>query len=168
MRPNTEHMAFYQDLAKKAKSGQPIALRDAKNLGSKEPFVTVPHTAKLTKVIEAFGSGVHRLIVVKEWTNEVVGIISQFRLVKFLWENGQSFPVIDQLYHQTLRDLQVGSRYEIICVNGDKPLREALLLMDVEGVSSMAVVDAQQNVVGNISTADVRVSITSKVLSNRD
>jgi CBS domain-containing protein len=41
--------------------------------------------------------------------------------------------------------------------SGDKPLKEALKLMNSEGVSSLAVVDNQFNVVGNISNADVKV-----------
>lgn len=41
--------------------------------------------------------------------------------------------------------------------SGDKPLREALLLLDYEGVTSLAVLDNQYNVVGNISTVDVKV-----------
>ena len=41
--------------------------------------------------------------------------------------------------------------------SGDKPLKEALVLMDGEGISSLAVVDNQQNVIGNISTVDVKV-----------
>ena len=109
-------MSFFQDLAKKAQTGRTIPLREAKSLGTKEPFVILPHTAKLTKAVEAFASGVHRLVIVKEWTNEVVGILSQFRLVKFLWENGQSFPVIDQLYPQTIRDLGIGSQRNIVSI----------------------------------------------------
>ena len=34
------------------------------------------------------------------------------------------------------------------------------MLMNKEGVSSIAVVDNQQNVVGNISNVDVKVSLT--------
>lgn len=43
--------------------------------------------------------------------------------------------------------------------SGDRPLKEALKLMNSEGVSSLAVVDNQFNVVGNISNADVKVSV---------
>ena len=42
--------------------------------------------------------------------------------------------------------------------SGDKPLKEALMLMNNEGVTSLAVVDNNYNVVGNISNADVKVS----------
>ena len=43
--------------------------------------------------------------------------------------------------------------------SGDKPLAAALELMNNEGVSSLPVLDAQNNVIGNISHVDVRVSI---------
>ena len=42
-------------------------------------------------------------------------------------------------------------------VSGDKPLKEALILMNNEGVTSLAVVDNNYNVVGNISNVDVKV-----------
>lgn len=41
--------------------------------------------------------------------------------------------------------------------SGDKMLCEALQLMHSEGISSVAVVDNHSNVVGNISTTDVKV-----------
>lgn len=42
--------------------------------------------------------------------------------------------------------------------SGDKPLTDALELMNNEGVTSLPVLDAQNNVIGNISHVDVRVS----------
>ena len=77
--------------------------------------MTLSHTANLTKAVELFGGGVHRLVIVKDGTNDVTGVLSQSRLVKFLWENGRSFPIIDQLYPQTIRDLGIGSQ-RIICI----------------------------------------------------
>lgn len=41
--------------------------------------------------------------------------------------------------------------------SADRPLSEALRLMDDESISSVAVVDNHFNVVGNISTTDVKV-----------
>ncbi len=110
LQPDDEHLSIFRDLARKAQQGFNIPLRDAKSLGTKEPFVTLPHTANLTKAVETFGGGVHRLVVVEEGTSNVVGVLSQLRLVKFLWENGASFPTIDQLYSQTIRDLNIGSQ----------------------------------------------------------
>lgn len=41
--------------------------------------------------------------------------------------------------------------------SGDRPLTDALQLMSNEGLTSVAVVDNASNVVGNISTADVKL-----------
>lgn len=41
--------------------------------------------------------------------------------------------------------------------SGDRPLSEALTLMNDEGLTSIAVVDNAMNVVGNISTADIKL-----------
>ena len=48
--------------------------------------------------------------------------------------------------------------------SGDRPLKEALILMNNEGVTSLAVVDNNYNVVGNISNVDVKVSEMSPIL----
>ena len=110
LQPDEDRRQFFQSLAKKAQQGQPIPVREAKNLGIKEPLITLPHTADLTRAVEIFGGGVHRIVVVKERTDEVIGILSQLELVRFLWENGSSFPNIDQLYPQTIRDLGIGAQ----------------------------------------------------------
>jgi len=157
--PDDEHLVIFQNLAKKAQQGQKIPLRDAKSLGNKEPFVTLPHSADLTAAVEVFGGGVHRIVILKEGTNQVVGILSQSRLVRFLWENGRAFPVLDQLYPMEINGLGIGSQ-QLISVNGDKPLKEALTLMNNEGVTSLAVVDNHNNVVGNISNVDVKVGLS--------
>lgn len=44
--------------------------------------------------------------------------------------------------------------------SGDKPLTDALELMNNEGVSSLPVLDSQNNVIGNISHVDVRVRLS--------
>ncbi|KAL8828553.1 MAG: hypothetical protein Q9191_002523 [Dirinaria sp. TL-2023a] len=155
LHPDEEHRSFFQSLAKKAQQGQTIPIRDAKSLGNKEPFVTLPHTADLTKAIEIFGGGSHRIVVVKEGSDDVVGVLSQLTLLTFLWDNGRSFPTIDQLYPQTLKDLGIGSQ-QLISINGDKPLKEALVLMNNESLTSLAVVDNHYNVIGNISNVDVK------------
>lgn len=175
LQPDDEHLAVFEKLAKKAHQGQKIPLRDAKSLGNKEPFMTLPHTADLTAAVETFGGGVHRIVILKEGTNHAIGILSQLRLVKFLWENGRAFPIIDQLYPREVKDLGIGSQglisikyvvpsqapstaADAMIFSGDKPVKEALMLMNNEGVTSLAVVDNSYNVVGNISNVDVKVS----------
>ncbi|TID14279.1 Ubiquitin-like modifier-activating enzyme [Venturia nashicola] len=151
-----EDRQSFKELAQKGREGRPIPLKDVKDLGKKEPLIVLPHTASLTKAAEVFGSGIHRLIVVKEGTQEVVGVLTQLRMVTFFWENGRHFESIEGLYQATLRELDIGSK-EVFAINGDKPLTDALELMNNEGITSLPVVDHQQNVIGNISHVDVRL-----------
>jgi CBS domain-containing protein len=109
--PDEEDVASFDELAKKGREGKPIPLRDVKEVGNvKEPLITLPHTADLTKAMEVFGSGVHRVLVAEEGTTDVIGIITQLQLVKFFWENRQSFPDVDQLYPRLIKDLSIGSK----------------------------------------------------------
>lgn len=109
--PQEGHRTSYDELAKKAREGEKIPLKDVKALGmAKEPLVTLPASTNVLTAVETFGGGIHRVVVTKEANDqEVVGIFSQFRLVKFLWQNGRSFPVIEQLYPQPLSGLRIGS-----------------------------------------------------------
>jgi CBS domain-containing protein len=150
-----EDTASFQELAKKARAGSSIPVKLVQDLGKKSPFVTVSEKEGLSKVVEIFGSGVHRIAVVREGTDHVIGILSQLQLISFFWEHGRSFPAIDQLYPCSLRELNIGSA-RVISINGEKKVIEALELMNTEGISSVAVVDNHNNVVGNLSTTDVK------------
>lgn len=145
-------------LREKARSGDILPLSEVNDhLGAKELPAFLPHTADLTRAMEVLGGGSHRLIICKEGTSEVVGILSQLRLVRFFWENHQNFSATERLYARGLRELDLGGK-EVVAINGDKPLQDALLLMHGEGITSLPVLDSAKNVVGNISHVDVRVS----------
>jgi CBS domain-containing protein len=148
-----------QALSNRARSGDAIPLADLlDHLGAREMPAFLPHTADLTQAMEVLGGGSHRLIICKEGTSEVVGIVTQLRLVRFFWENHQNFSATEALYSRTLRDLRAGAK-DVVFINGDRPLKDALLLMHDEGITSLPVLDNQKNVVGNISHVDVKVSL---------
>ncbi|KAF2738302.1 hypothetical protein EJ04DRAFT_486635 [Polyplosphaeria fusca] len=161
--PDDNDVASFDELAKKGREGKAVPLKDVKDLVKKEPLLALPTNADLTKAMEVFGSGVHRLLVVEENSTNVIGVLTQLRLVQFFWENRQSFPQVDQLYPQLVKDLNIGS-HSVYAINGDKPLTDALELMNNEGVTSLPVLDAQNNVIGNISYVDVRLLTKSTSL----
>ena len=111
--PSEDQIQTYTEIAKKAREGTIIPLKDTTFLAKKAPLVTLSETQDLSKAIEIFAGGVHRILIVKEETDNVVGVLSQWTVVRFLWENGSSFPVIDQLYPMILRDLNVGTHQAI-------------------------------------------------------
>ncbi|TVY92394.1 Protein sds23 [Lachnellula willkommii] len=161
--PEESQLESYDSIAKRARERKPIPLRETSTLGKPEPLITLSASDDLAKAMEHFGSGVHRILVCKDGTTEVVGVLSQLRLVKFMSENASSFAAIDALNPMLLKDLAIGAP-STIGINGDNPLQEALQLMHSEGLTSIPVVDNAFNVVGNISSADVKLLINSASL----
>ncbi|KAF9870412.1 cbs domain containing protein [Colletotrichum karsti] len=153
-KPDEEQVAVYDNIAAKAREGTSIALRDIQPLFRKESLITLPFDETLDKAIEVFGSGIHQVLVTSP-AGDVIGILSQLKLVEFFWNEGINFPAIDKLYPVILRDLGIGTQH-IVSVNSDSPLGDALALMNAEGLTSVAVVDNGRNVVGNISSVDVK------------
>lgn len=150
-----EQAAMYDEIARKARERVAIPLRDIQPIWRKEVLVTFPADEPLSKGVEVLGSGIHRVVVTGS-NRDVIGVLSQLKVLEFFWEEGVSFPEIDRLYPLPLRDLRLGTQ-QIIAINADRPLAEALMLMSNEGLTSVAVIDNGMNVVGNISTADVRL-----------
>ncbi|KAL1899123.1 cell separation during budding [Sporothrix stenoceras] len=153
--PDPEHVAACQSIAQRAQERVAIPIRDVLPVCHKEPIATLTYNDDLLAAIEVFGSGARRVIVTNPNGTEVVGVLSQLHLIQFFWNEAVNFPQIDRLYASTLRDLRIGSQ-EIIAINADRPLSDALTLMNSEGLTSVAVVDNGLNVVGNISTRDVQ------------
>ncbi|KAK3055938.1 cell separation during budding [Extremus antarcticus] len=144
-------------LRERARSGEILQLQEVNDhLGAREEPIMLPHTANLTQAMEMLGGGVHRIVVAKEGTSEAVGILSQLRLVRFFWENHQNFAATERLYGVTLKELELGTK-DVLAINGDRPLSDALRLMHDEGISSLPVLDSHNNVVGNISHVDTRL-----------
>ncbi|KAI5361299.1 putative CBS domain-containing protein [Septoria linicola] len=144
-------------IADRARRGDTIPLKHVTDhLGPREEPVFVNHTATLLQAMELLGAGHHRVVINKEGTSEAVGVLTQLRLVRFFWENHQSFAATESLYGLTLKELELGAK-EVLAINGDKPVADALRLMHAEGITSLPVLDSQRNVVGNISHVDVRL-----------
>lgn len=109
-----EQVALYSSLAQKAQDRVPITLREIQPVFRKEDLVVLPAEATLDRTVEMFGSGVHRILVANQ-ASEIVGVVSQLRLLEFFWHQGVNFPAIDRLYGAILRDLHIGSQ-QIIAV----------------------------------------------------
>jgi CBS domain-containing protein len=154
--PDEHQVSRIKELARKGREGKLIPVKDVKDLGPKEPLLCVSRKEPLPKVVEIFGSGIHRVVVVEEDSNDVVGVLTQLRLVEFFWENCRHFTRIEPLFAKTIRELEIGS-HSVFAINGDKPLATALEIIFNEAITSLPVLDNQKNVVGNISHADVRV-----------
>ena len=113
-KPDDEHIALYAEISKKAQAQEDITLREIQPLSRKEELVTLPVDATLDKAVEAFGSGIHRILVVSQ-AGEVVGVLNQQMLIEFFWNESVNFPAIERLYQCLLRELQIGT-HQIIAI----------------------------------------------------
>ncbi|GME71040.1 unnamed protein product [Ambrosiozyma monospora] len=149
-------------LIKKAQSGEQVPVKFVISLTTKNPFIKLNETDTLSTVVEILGSGVHRIAITKE--NKMTGVLSQRRLVKFLWDNARRFPSMEPLLSSSLKSLNIGSS-NVITIFGDQLLIEGLMKMHNLAISSLAVVDRNYNLLGNISVTDVKL-VTKSSQSN--
>lgn len=152
-----------------ARQGKEVPVRFVTQLGTTEPFITVPSSATLLTAAEILGNGVHRIAITDSRDGtELEGMLSQRRLIRYIWENGRMFKSLEPLFQTSLKELGVGST-NVITINGDELVIDALQKMHGEGVSSLAVVDSNNMLLGNISIVDVRLltkSSQSSLLKN--
>ncbi|ANB15821.1 Sds24p [Sugiyamaella lignohabitans] len=140
-----------------ARAGKEVPVKFVSQLGIKDPYVVIPSNSTLSTVVEILGNGVHRIAVSDPATpSDIIGIVSQRRLIRYIWENGRLFKSLEPLFQKPLSELHVGST-NVLSINGEEPVIHALQKMHNEGVSSLAVVDNNKNLLGNISIVDVRL-----------
>lgn len=111
-KPDEEHLSLYDSISRKARAQEDIPLREIQPLARKGELVVLPAEATLDKAMEAFGSGVHRILISNQ-AGEVIGIFSQLRLAEFFWHEAVNFPIIERLCCSLLRDLQIGTPHAI-------------------------------------------------------
>lgn len=149
---NKEEVA---ELIKKAKRGEQVPVKFVVQLAPKNPFYKLPESETLSTVVEILGTGVHRIAIIDESATKITGILSQRRLIKYFWDNARRFPSLEPIFNSTIADLNIGNS-KVISVFGDDPLIHALVKMNTEKISSIAVVDHHLNLLGNISVTDVK------------
>jgi CBS domain-containing protein len=163
-RPQDSDFDQVDSIVSRARTNQPVELGNVKQLlGRKEPPAFCEGSDTLARAVEIFGGGCHRILVRAPGSQDVVGILSQVRLLRFLWENRASFQPVEQLHNRSLKELDLGS-HSVVSINGDRPLKDALLLMHSEGITSLPVLDNHKNVIGNISHVDVKLLTNTSAL----
>ncbi|CAN3375595.1 protein Sds24p [Diutina rugosa] len=144
----------------KAKRGEEVPVEFIIHVHPKNPFIRFNEHDYLPSVMETLGNGVHR-VAITDNSGKVTGILSQRRLIRFMWENARRFPSLEGLFDQTLEQLQIGATNPMT-IYDDQLLIEALTKMHTERVSSLAVIDHSHQLIGNISITDVQNVTSSK------
>lgn len=158
-----DKLNYVINIINKAKRGEEVPVDFIIKLHPKNPFLKFDCNDNLLKAMEALGNGVHRVAITNKIDNKenIIGILSQRRLIKYMWENARRFPSLDFYLNSTLQDLKIGSNNPIT-IYEDQLLIEALQKMFFERVSSLAVIDKNKLLIGNISIVDVKNVSSSK------
>lgn len=145
------------DYVTKARSGEDVPVKFAARLGAKNTLISLNSTSTILEAVEILGGGVHRVAITdSQDTKIIIGILSQRRLIRFIWEHGRQFKSLEPFFQTKLVDLGIGPK-QVVSINGDRPVIDALKIMHQDGVSSLAVTDSSNNLLGNISIVDVRL-----------
>lgn len=130
-----------------------FSLNSSLDLSHKNPFYSVMLESPLSAAIEILSAdnGVHRLNVVNG-DGRVKGILSQTDIVKFLISKQGLF---ENLFGATLNDLKIGC-CPVVSVNAESSVLEALEKMSENFITSVAVVESDGTLIGNVSMADIR------------
>ncbi|RIA95838.1 hypothetical protein C1645_688553 [Glomus cerebriforme] len=149
----------FNDLLRLAIQCQPIPVRLASDLSNRNPFYSVLPETSLLQVVELFGSGTHRVAILDADGN-MKGILTQSKVVNYLYQNVTKFPQIEQLFPKLLHDLDIG-KSTVISAQADSFVLDALTMMNKNSLSSIAIVDNDGVLLGNISMTDVKYILRS-------
>jgi len=158
-----EFTSEFNDLLKLAIQSQPVPVKLASDISQKNPFYSVLPETSLLQVVELFGSGTHRAVVVDADSN-LKGILTQSKVIDYLYQNVTKFPQIEQLFPKLLDELDIG-KSSVISVQAISSVLDALTMMIKNSFSSLAIVDADGVLLGNLSMSDVKYVLRSNRLS---
>ncbi|KAF9426801.1 cell separation during budding [Entomortierella beljakovae] len=143
-----------RELIKRTSQCQGVPVKLVSDLSGKDPFCTVISETRLGAVVNDFSTGIHRMAIMGP-TGSVTGILSQSSVLRYLHDHVNDFPQLKPLMQSSIEHLGlVGGN--ILSVRGDAQVLEALMIMSKNNVSSLALLDDQGILQGNISMADVR------------
>lgn len=123
------------------------------DFSAKDPLICVPHDCTLLLAMQHFARGINRIMV--QNNTQIVGIVSQSDVIKFLSQNDKT-PPFNAILSSKISQLQLCERREIISVRSFDRVYDALSMMVQQNVSSVAVVDSNTKLLGNISSSDIK------------
>ncbi|OBA27761.1 hypothetical protein HANVADRAFT_22957 [Hanseniaspora valbyensis NRRL Y-1626] len=170
-----ENESIQKLISKNASTGKPVKVGDIIKFVPKTPFLKINENESLSKILQILGNGVHRVAITDDGLGKemkIKGILSQRRLLKYLWDNASKFENFEELSKFQLKDLKIGvlekpfeqkdlqnkanNKHRVIAIEGTQPLIDALLKMYTNQISSIAIIDSNQILLGNISVTDIK------------
>ncbi|KAF9301534.1 cell separation during budding [Mortierella antarctica] len=110
-------------------------------------------STRLGAVVNDFGTGIHRVAVMDGY--QLKGMLTQSLTLDFIMRHLGEFPKLQAVMQTTLHACGL-DHSNVLSVNGNAPVLDALVKMSSNSVSSLAVLDDQGILLGNISMTDIQ------------
>ncbi|KAJ2631523.1 cell separation during budding, partial [Coemansia sp. RSA 1694] len=154
----------------KKRHGDSVSLLS--DMSHMNPFYSVLPETTLAQVVGVFAKGTHRVAVMDNG-RRIRGILSQTRVIRYFFEHcaaasappvlmpgsipadGQLSSSEARLLDTPLRDLGLVTN-DVVKARPTTPIIQALSLLERWHISSLAIVDEEDRIVGNLSVADVK------------
>ncbi|KAG8903779.1 cell separation during budding [Tulasnella sp. 403] len=149
-----------QEIIAKGKEGGDASVGLACDLSQKNPLVTLPSNAGLISLLTVFSRGNHRVLIVDEEADVAQGLVEDRQLVHWFTEHATDQASIQATLATPLIDLTIlpyiANPRPVISSSSDNTILDAMQLMSMEGVSSVAVVDVLTgNLLSAVSVTDI-------------
>jgi len=130
------------------------------NVSKKHPLVSVKTSDPLTKLLEHFCSGTHRVFVFDS-AGSFLGVLSQSDLIKMLNAHQKELgPVLSR----SIKDLGLGTAL-VVSLEWNHSVIEAIQKMQEHNISSVALVDDAGLLMSVLSMTDIKYVFRAKTLN---
>lgn len=127
---------------------------DIIDLSKRNPFHSFSEDTKLSKVIEAFQSGVHRVAVTNATNrSQLTGIFSQSDLIQLVSKDINKFKLDQEVSRM------VNKSSNVVVAPADAPTIEVFMLMHQQNVSSVGIVNHEGSLLGALSASDIKFKV---------
>ncbi|KAL7746641.1 cell separation during budding [Sorochytrium milnesiophthora] len=145
-----------EEIVKRVRQVRAVPVAYISDLSSRDPYHALPLSGTLDQAIDIFVKGVHRIVITDATSDKkLVGIISQSDLLHYICQHEKDEAMAEAL-RAKISDLGLSEPKEIIHVKAFQHVIDALQAMHQHRLSSVAVVDPNSRLLGNISATDVK------------
>jgi CBS-domain-containing membrane protein len=130
------------------------SITDVIGMSHRLTAVDIHKTTPLWDAIAIFQKGAHRLPITNE-DGVIINLISQTDVLRFLMTQRDYY---DSLFESTLEDLKLG-RHHAVSIHQDQTTLAALQKMQQGNMSALAIVNSQNELVGNLSASDLKGAV---------
>jgi CBS domain-containing protein len=152
---NHKEVDWYQFVANELKVVTEESIASICDASERNPWCEVSRLKPLNSLMDMFSKNVniHRVPIVDDG-GEVIGLISQSKVINFLYKNVEHFP--------DSAAVQVKDRFKpgkVVSIGIEKTAIDGYNLMATERVSGLAVVDGEGKLVACLSASDLKGSM---------